>query len=127
MIGDDAHRRLIAESSAVNPIGTADEHHKPPAQAAEVPSMPPTWRKQQKQSREGGVYRCGARGRSTKAKSCLDGDREREKKKDKQATIKGTKQTQFRQIAASAHRRWPSRHDSGSRGHRADVNSFVAL
>lgn len=25
MIGDDAHRRLIMESSAVNPIGTADD------------------------------------------------------------------------------------------------------
>ena len=87
MIGDDAHRRLIMESSAVNPIGTADDITSHRAQAAEIAQHAADVAKAAKAVKGKATFIAAALG-AVYQKELLDGDREREKKKDKQATIK---------------------------------------
>ena len=87
MIGDDAHRRLIMESSAANPIGTADDITSHRAQAAEIAQHAADVAKAAKAVKGKATFIAAALG-AVYQKELLDGDREREKKKDKQATIK---------------------------------------
>lgn len=87
MIGDDAHRRLIMESSAANPIGTADDITSHRAQAAEIAQHAADVAKAAKAVKGKAGFIAQALG-SVYQKELLDGDREREKKKDTQAKIK---------------------------------------
>lgn len=87
MIGDDAHRRLIMESSAEDPIGTADDIQSHRAQAAEIAQHAADVAKAAKAVMGKATFIAAALG-AVYQKELLDGDREREKKKDKQATIK---------------------------------------
>lgn len=87
MIGDDAHRRLIMESSAANPIGTADDITSHRAQAAEIAQHAADVAKAAKAVKGKAGFIAQALG-SVYQKELLDGDRERQKKKDKQAKIK---------------------------------------
>ncbi len=87
MIGDDAHRRLIMESSAANPIGTADDIQSHRLQAAEIAEHAADVAKAAKAVKGKATFIAAALG-SVYSKELLDGDREREKKKDTQAKIK---------------------------------------
>ena len=87
MIGDDAHRRLIMESSRENPIGTADDITSHRAQAAEIAQHAADVAKAAKAVKGKATFIAAALG-AVYQKELLDGDREREKKKDKQAKIK---------------------------------------
>ena len=86
MIGDDAHRRLIMESSAANPIGTADDITSHRAQAAEIAQHAADVAKAAKAVKGKATFIAAALG-SVYSKELLDGDREREKKKDKQKPL----------------------------------------
>ena len=86
MIGDDAHRRLIMESSAVNPIGTADDITSHRAQAAEIAQHAADVAKAAKAVKGKATFIAAALG-SVYSKELLDGDRERERKKDKQKKL----------------------------------------
>ena len=87
MIGDDAHRRLIMESSRENPIGTADDIQSHRVQAAEIAEHAADVAKAAKAVKGKATFIAAALG-SVYQKEILDGDREREKKKDTQAKIK---------------------------------------
>ena len=87
MIGDDAHRRLIMESSRENPIGTADDIQSHRVQAAENAQHAADVAKAAKAVKGKATFIAAALG-AVYQKELLDGDREREKKKDKQAKIK---------------------------------------
>ena len=86
MLGSDEHRRLIVAASAEKPVETADDIQSHRVQSAELP----TWL--------GNCQGCaGGQGKATfiaaalgsvYSKELLDGDRAKEAKKDKQATIK---------------------------------------
>ena len=89
MIGDDAHRRLIMESSRENPIGTADDIQSHRVQAAEIAEHAADVAKAAKAVKGKATFIAAALG-SVYQKEILDGDREREKK-DKQAKIKWDK------------------------------------
>lgn len=85
MIGDDAHRRLIMESSAVNPIGTADDITSHRAQAAEIAQHAADVAKAAKAVKGKATFIAAALG-SVYSKELLDGDRAKEAK-DKQAKL----------------------------------------
>lgn len=86
MIGDEAHRRLIMESSRENPIGTADDITSHRAQAAEIAQHAADVAKAAKAVKGKATFIAAALG-AVYQKELLDGDREREKKKDKQAKL----------------------------------------
>ena len=90
MIGDDAHRRLIMESSRENPIGTADDIQSHRVQAAEIAEHAADVAKAAKAVKGKATFIAAALG-SVYSKELLDGDRAKEAKKDKQATIKWDK------------------------------------
>lgn len=87
MIGDEAHRRLIMESSRENPIGTADDIQSHREQAIEIAEHAADVAKAAKAVKGKATFIAAALG-SVYSKELLDGDREREKKKDTQAKIK---------------------------------------
>lgn len=87
MIGSDAHRRVIVESSKDDPIKTADDITSHRAQATEVAEFAADVGKLVRAVKGKAGFIAQALG-SVYQKELLDGDREREKKKDKQATIK---------------------------------------
>ena len=86
MIGDDAHRRLIMESSAANPIGTADDITSHRAQAAEIAQHAADVAKAAKAVKGKATFLGQALG-SVYSSELLEGDRAREKAKDKQAKL----------------------------------------
>ena len=87
MIGSDAHRRVIVEASKDDPIKTADDITSHRAQATEVAEFAADVGKLAKAVKGKAGFIAQALG-SVYSAELLAGDREREKKKDKQATIK---------------------------------------
>ena len=86
MIGDDTHRRLIMESSRENPIGTADDIQSHREQAKEIAEHAADVAKAAKAVKGKATFIAAALG-SVYSKELLDGDRERERKKDKQKKL----------------------------------------
>ena len=87
MLGSDEQRRLIVASSAEKPIETANDIKSHRVQSAELADLAKEVAKAARSVSGKGKYLAEALG-SVYQKEILDGDREREKKKDKQATIK---------------------------------------
>lgn len=87
MIGSDAHRRVIVEASKEDPIKTADDITSHRTHATEVADFAADVGKLAKSVKGKAGFIAQALG-SVYQKELLDGDRERERKKDKQATIK---------------------------------------
>ena len=87
MLGSDEQRRLIVASSAEKPIETADDIQSHRVQSAELADLAKEVAKAARSVSGKGKYLAEALG-SVYQKEILDGDREREKKKDTQAKIK---------------------------------------
>ena len=87
MLGSDEHRRLIVASSAEKPIETADDIQSHRVQSAELADLAGEVAKAARAVKGKGKYLAEALG-SVYQKELLDGDRAKEAKKDKQATIK---------------------------------------
>jgi len=90
MIGSDARRRLIVEASTDDPIKTADDIESHRAQSAEISDFAGEVAKAAKAVKGKATFIAAALG-SVYSKELLDGDRAKEAKKDKQATIKWDK------------------------------------
>jgi hypothetical protein len=90
MIGSDARRRLIVEASTDDPIKTADDIESHRLQAAEIADFAGDVAKAAKAVKGKATFIAAALG-SVYSKELLDGDRAKEAKKDKQATIKWDK------------------------------------
>lgn len=86
MIGSDSHRRLIVESSAEDPIKTADDIESHRAQAAEIAQAAADVGKLAKQVKGKAAFIGQALG-SVYIQELLDGDRAKERKKDKQPKL----------------------------------------
>jgi len=86
MIGSDAHRRLIVESSAAKPIETADDITSHRTQSAEIAQFAADVGKLAKQVKGKAAFLGQALG-SVYSSELLEGDRAREKAKDKQAKL----------------------------------------
>lgn len=86
MIGSDAHRRLIVESSAAKPIETADDITSHRTQSAEIAQFAADVGKLAKQVKGKAAFIGQALG-SVYSAELLEGDRAREKAKDKQAKL----------------------------------------
>ena len=86
MIGSDSHRRLIVESSAEDPIKTADDIESHRAQAAEIAQAAADVGKLAKQVKGMAAFIGQALG-SVYIQELLDGDRAKERKKDKQTKL----------------------------------------
>ncbi len=86
MIGSDSHRRLIVESSAEDPIKTADDIESHRAQAAEIAQAAADVGKLAKQVKGMAAFIGQALG-SVYIQELLDGDRAKERKKDKQPKL----------------------------------------
>ena len=86
MIGSDAHRRLIVESSAAKPIETADDITSHRTQSAEIAQFAADVGKLAKQVKGKAAFIGQALG-SVYSSELLEGDRAREKAKDKQAKL----------------------------------------
>lgn len=86
MIGSDAHRRLIVESSADDPIKTADDIESHRSQAAEIAQAAADVGKLAKQVKGKAAFIGQALG-SVYSAELLEGDREKERKKDKQPKL----------------------------------------
>ncbi len=86
MIGSDAHRRLIVESSAAKPIETADDITSHRTQSAEIAQFAADVGKLAKQVKDKAAFIGQALG-SVYSAELLEGDRAREKAKDKQAKL----------------------------------------
>ena len=86
MIGSDAHRRVIVEASKDDPIKTADDITSHRAQATEVAEFAADVGKLAKAVKGKAGFIAQALG-SVYSAELLAGDREREKKKDKQKPL----------------------------------------
>lgn len=86
MIGSDAHRRLIVESSADDPIKTADDIESHRSQAAEIAQAAADVGKLAKQVKGKAAFIGQALG-SVYSPELLEGDRAKEKMKDKQRKL----------------------------------------
>lgn len=86
MIGSDAHRRLIVESSADDPIKTADDIESHRSQAAEIAQAAADVGKLAKQVKGKAAFIGQALG-SVYSPELLEGDRAKERKKDKQPKL----------------------------------------
>ncbi len=86
MIGSDAHRRLIVESSAAKPIETADDITSHRTQSAEIAQAAADVGKLAKQVKGKAAFIGQALG-SVYSSELLEGDRAKEKSKDKQAKL----------------------------------------
>ena len=86
MIGSDAHRRLIVESSAEDPIKTADDIESHRSQAAEIAQAAADVGKLAKQVKGKAAFIGQALG-SVYSPELLEGDRAKEKMKDKQRKL----------------------------------------
>ena len=86
MIGSDAHRRLIVESSAAKPIETADDITSHRMQSAEITQFAADVGKLAKQVKGKAAFIGQALG-SVYIQELLDGDRAKERKKDKQPKL----------------------------------------
>ena len=86
MIGSDAHRRLIVESSADDPIKTADDITSHRSQAAEIAQAAADVGKLAKAVKGKAAFIGQALG-SVYSAELLEGDRAKERKKDKQPKL----------------------------------------
>jgi hypothetical protein len=86
MIGSDAHRRFIVESSAEDPIKTADDIESHRSQAAEIAQAAADVGKVAKQVKGKAAFLGQALG-SVYSAELLEGDRAKERKKDKQPKL----------------------------------------
>ena len=86
MIGSDAHRRLIVESSAAKPIETADDITSHRTQSAEIAQFAADVGKLAKQVKGKAAFIGQALG-SVYSAELLDGDRAKERKNDKQKRL----------------------------------------
>lgn len=86
MIGSDAHRRLIVESSAEDPIKTADDITSHRSQAAEIAQAAADVGKLAKAVKGKAAFLGQALG-SVYSAELLEGDRAKEQKKDKQKKL----------------------------------------
>ena len=86
MIGSDAHRRLIVESSAEDPIKTADDIESHRSQAAEIAQAAADVGKLAKAVKGKAAFIGQALG-SVYSPELLEGDRAKERKKDKQPKL----------------------------------------
>ena len=86
MIGSDAHRRLIVESSAAKPIETADDITSHRTQSAEIAQFAADVGKLAKQVKGKAAFIVQALG-SVYSPELLEGDRAKERKKDKQKRL----------------------------------------
>lgn len=86
MIGSDAHRRLIVESSAEDPIKTADDIESHRSQAAEIAQAAADVGKMAKAVKGKAAFIGQALG-SVYSPELLEGDRAKERKKDKQPKL----------------------------------------
>ena len=86
MIGSEAHRRLIVESSAEDPIKTADDIESHRSQAAEIAQAAADVGKLAKQVKGKAAFIGQALG-SVYSPELLEGDRAKEKMKDKQRKL----------------------------------------
>jgi len=82
LIGSDAKRRLIVESSALKPIETADDIQSHQAQAVEIAAMAADVAKAAKVVKGKSAFIGAALG-SVYSVELLAGDRERQKQKDR--------------------------------------------
>ena len=87
MLGSDEHRRLIVAASAEKPVETADDIQSHRVQSAELANLAGELSKAARAVKGKAKFLSDALG-SVYSKELLDGDREREKKKDTQAKIK---------------------------------------
>ena len=86
MIGSDAHRRLIVESSAAKPIETADDITSHRMQSAEIAQFAADVGKLAKQVKGKAAFLGQALG-SVYSAELLEGDRAKERKNDKQKRL----------------------------------------
>ena len=86
MIGSDAHRRLIVESSAAKPIETADDITSHRTQSAEIAQFAADVGKLAKAVKGKAAFLGQALG-SVYSAELLEGDRAKERKKDKQKRL----------------------------------------
>ena len=86
MIGSDAHRRLIVESSAAKPIETADDITSHRTQSAEIAQFAADVGKLAKAVKGKAAFLGQALG-SVYSAELLEGDRAKERKKDKQTKL----------------------------------------
>ena len=86
MIGSDAHRRLIVQSSAAKPIETADDITSHRTQSAEIAQFAADVGKLAKQVKGKAAFIGQALG-SVYSAELLEGDRAKERKKDKQPKL----------------------------------------
>ncbi len=86
MIGSDAHRRLIVESSAAKPIETADDITSHRTQSAEIAQFAADVGKLAKQVKGKAAFIGQALG-SVYSSELLEGDRAKERKNDKQKRL----------------------------------------
>lgn len=86
MIGSDAHRRLIVESSAAKPIETADDIESHRTQSAEIAQFAADVGKLAKQVKGKAAFIGQALG-SVYSAELLEGDRAKERKNDKQKRL----------------------------------------
>ena len=86
MIGSDAHRRLIVESSAAKPIETADDITSHRTQSAEIAQFAADVGKLAKQVKGKAAFIGQALG-SVYSAELLEGDRAKERKNDKQKRL----------------------------------------
>lgn len=86
MIGSDAHRRLIVEASKDDPIKTADDIESHRSQAAEIAQAAADVGKLAKQVKGKAAFIGQALG-SVYSPELLEGDRAKEKMKDKQRKL----------------------------------------
>ena len=87
MLGSDEHRRLIVAASAEKPVETADDIQSHRVQSAELANLAGELSKAARAVKGKATFIAAALG-SVYSKELLDGDRAKEAKKDKQATIK---------------------------------------
>ena len=86
MIGSDAHRRLIVESSAAKPIETADDITSHRTQSAEIAQFAADVGKLAKAVKGKAAFLGQALG-SVYSAELLEGDRAKERKNDKQPKL----------------------------------------
>ena len=86
MIGSDAHRRLIVQSSAAKPIETADDITSHRTQSAEIAQFAADVGKLAKQVKGKAAFIGQALG-SVYSAELLEGDRAKERKNDKQKRL----------------------------------------
>ena len=86
MIGSDAHRRIIVQSSAAKPIETADDITSHRTQSAEIAQFAADVGKLAKQVKGKAAFIGQALG-SVYSAELLEGDRAKERKNDKQKRL----------------------------------------